>query len=59
MKFQQTIFDTDHKISHNPNKQAKNIVEGVPKVLKEKLPKADAEKMKAKLEEVGAKVVIE
>eukprot|EP00002_Diphylleia_rotans_P019400 TRINITY_DN3754_c0_g1_i1.p1 TRINITY_DN3754_c0_g1~~TRINITY_DN3754_c0_g1_i1.p1 ORF type:complete len:273 (+),score=80.44 TRINITY_DN3754_c0_g1_i1:48-866(+) len=39
--------------------EAKNIVEGVPKVLKEKLPKADAEKMKAKLEEVGAKVVIE
>ena len=37
-------------------KEAKELVEGAPKVLKEAVSKADAEEMKKKLEEVGAKV---
>jgi large subunit ribosomal protein L7/L12 len=37
-------------------KEAKDLVEGAPKVLKEGVAKADAEDMKKKLEEAGAKV---
>jgi large subunit ribosomal protein L7/L12 len=37
-------------------KEAKDLVEGAPKVLKEGVAKADAEEMKKKLEEAGAKV---
>ena len=37
-------------------KDAKAIVDGVPKAVKESVSKADAEEMKAKLEEAGAKV---
>ena len=37
-------------------KEAKEAVEGAPKVLKEGASKAEAESIKAKLEEVGAKV---
>ncbi|MBR6729261.1 MAG: 50S ribosomal protein L7/L12 [Clostridia bacterium] len=39
-------------------KEAKDAVDGAPKVLKEGLGKEDAEAMKAKLEEVGAKVTL-
>jgi len=39
-------------------KEAKDLVDGAPKVIKEGLPKDEAEKVKAKLEEVGAKVTI-
>lgn len=39
-------------------KEAKDIVDSAPKVIKEKLAKADAEAMKAKLEGEGAKVEI-
>nr|YP_010902761.1 ribosomal protein L12 [Hypnea nidulans]WCH54616.1 ribosomal protein L12 [Hypnea nidulans] len=39
-------------------KEAKNLVESVPKVLKESTSKEDAEEMKSKLEEAGAKVSI-
>ena len=39
-------------------KEAKEAVEGAPKVLKEAAPKAEAESIKAKLEEVGAKVTL-
>ena len=39
-------------------KEAKEIVDGAPKVLKEGLSKEDAEAAKAKLEEVGAKVTL-
>ncbi len=39
-------------------KEAKDLVEGAPKVLKEGVGKDDAEAMKAKLEEVGAKVTL-
>ena len=37
-------------------KEAKDIVEGAPKAVKEALPKADAEEAKKKLEAAGAKV---
>jgi large subunit ribosomal protein L7/L12 len=37
-------------------KEAKDLVEGAPKTLKEAVSKADAEDMKKKLEEAGAKV---
>lgn len=36
-------------------KEAKDMVDGAPKVVKEALPKADAEAAKKKLEEAGAK----
>ena len=39
-------------------KEAKEIVDGAPKVLKEALPKEEAEAAKAKLEEVGASVTV-
>ncbi|SHI13094.1 large subunit ribosomal protein L7/L12 [Clostridium collagenovorans DSM 3089] len=37
-------------------KEAKDIVDGAPKTLKEGIAKEEAEKMKAQLEEVGASV---
>jgi large subunit ribosomal protein L7/L12 len=37
-------------------KEAKDLVEGAPKPVKEAVPKADADKFKAKLEAEGAKV---
>ncbi|WP_317855703.1 50S ribosomal protein L7/L12 [Chakrabartyella piscis] len=39
-------------------KEAKEAVDGAPKVLKEAVSKEDAEAIKAKLEEVGASVTI-
>ena len=39
-------------------KEAKDLVDGTPKVVKEKVSKADADKMKAALEEQGAVVNI-
>ena len=37
-------------------KEAKDLVEGAPKSIKEGLPKAEAEKLKKELEDAGAKV---
>ena len=37
-------------------KEAKDLVEGAPKAVKENIPKADAEKIKKQLEDGGAKV---
>ena len=37
-------------------KEAKDLVDGAPKTVKENAPKADAEALKAKLEEAGATV---
>ena len=37
-------------------KEAKEMVDGAPKTIKEKISKADAEEIQKKLEEVGAKV---
>ena len=39
-------------------KEAKDAVDGAPKVLKEAISKAEAEEIKKKLEEVGAKVTL-
>lgn len=39
-------------------KEAKDLVDGAPKTVKEALPKADAEELKKKLETAGAKVEI-
>lgn len=39
-------------------KEAKDIVDGAPKTIKEGVSKEDAENMKAKLEEVGATVEV-
>lgn len=39
-------------------KEAKDLVEGVPSVVKEAIPKADAEKIKKELEENGGTVEI-
>ena len=39
-------------------KEAKDLVEGAPKTLKEGVSKGDADDMKKKLEEAGAKVVL-
>lgn len=41
------------------SRQAKNFVESLPKVLKENLPKEDAEKMKAAFEALGGVVTLE
>ena len=40
-------------------KEAKDLVEAAPKAVKEGVPKADAEKLKAKLEAEGAKVELQ
>ena len=39
-------------------KEAKDLVEGAPKVVKETAPKAEAEEIKKKLETAGAKVAL-
>ena len=39
-------------------KEAKDLVEGAPSTVKEGIPKADAERIKTKLEAAGAKAVI-
>jgi len=39
-------------------KEAKDLVDGAPSVLKEGMKKADAEELKKKLEEAGAKVTL-
>jgi len=39
-------------------KEAKDMVDGAPKILKEAAPKEEAEAAKKKLEEVGAKVTL-
>jgi large subunit ribosomal protein L7/L12 len=39
-------------------KEAKDLVDGAPKIVKEALPKADAEAMAAKFAEVGAKATL-
>lgn len=39
-------------------KEAKELVESAPKIVKEALPKAEAEELQKKLEEAGAKVTL-
>ena len=40
-------------------KEAKDLVDGAPKILKENVAKAEAEELKAKLEEVGAVIELQ
>jgi len=40
-------------------KEAKELVDGAPKMIKEKVSKEDADKMKAALEKTGAKVEVQ
>ena len=40
-------------------KEAKDLVDGAPKTLKENVSKAEAEELKAKLEEVGATIELQ
>ena len=40
-------------------KDAKDLVDGAPKTLKENVSKAEAEELKAKLEEVGAVIELQ
>ncbi|MBI4050856.1 MAG: 50S ribosomal protein L7/L12 [Candidatus Doudnabacteria bacterium] len=39
-------------------KEAKDLVDGAPKTIKENVPKAEAEELKRKLEEAGAKATL-
>lgn len=39
-------------------KEAKDLVDGAPKIVKENMPKADAEALKKKLEDAGGKVTL-
>ena len=50
--------DGDSNLLHVAIKEAKEIVDGAPKAIKEKVAKADADAMKAKLEEAGATVEV-
>ncbi len=46
------------EVMGNTLMEAKKVVESVPATIKEKLPKDEAEKLKAKLEEAGASIEI-
>ncbi len=52
------VIKTVREITGLGLKEAKEVVDGAPKVLKEGATKEDAEAIKAKLEEVGAKVTL-
>ena len=57
--FERDVKNVDELLDAIPNltrKEAKDLVDNAPKTLKEGASKADAEEMKKKLEEVGAKV---
>jgi large subunit ribosomal protein L7/L12 len=53
-----TVIKVIREITGLGLKEAKDLVEGVPSVVKEGVSKADAETMKKKLEEAGAKVEV-
>jgi large subunit ribosomal protein L7/L12 len=50
------IIKTVREITSLGLKEAKDLVEGAPKVVKDSAPKAEAEEIKKKLEAAGAKV---
>ncbi|HIZ55223.1 MAG TPA: 50S ribosomal protein L7/L12 [Firmicutes bacterium] len=50
------VIKTVKEITGLGLKEAKELVDGAPKTIKEAVSKADAEEMKKKLEEAGAKV---
>jgi large subunit ribosomal protein L7/L12 len=49
-----TVIKVIREITGLGLKEAKDLVEGVPSVVKESIPKADADGIKKKLEEAGA-----
>ena len=51
-----TVIKVVREITGLGLKEAKDLVEGAPKTLKEGIAKAEAEEMKKKLEDAGAKV---
>ena len=51
-----TVIKVVREITGLGLKEAKDLVEGAPKNVKENIPKDEAESIKKKLEEVGAKV---
>ena len=51
-----TVIKTVKEITGLGLKEAKDLVDNAPKTLKEAASKADADEMKKKLEEAGAKV---
>jgi len=53
-----TVIKVIREITGLGLKEAKDLVEGVPSVVKEAVAKADSEAMKKKLEEAGAKVEV-
>jgi large subunit ribosomal protein L7/L12 len=52
------VIKAVREISELGLKEAKDLVEGTPAEIKADVPKEEAEEMKAKLEEAGAKVVL-
>ncbi len=52
------VIKVVRELTELPLGDAKAAVDSAPKVIKEGVPKADAEKMKKKLEEAGAKVTL-
>jgi large subunit ribosomal protein L7/L12 len=53
-----TVIKVIREITGLGLKEAKDLVEGVPSLVKESVAKADADVIKKKLEEVGAKVEV-
>ena len=53
-----TVIKVIREITGLGLKEAKDLVEGVPSLVKEGVAKADAETMKKKLEDAGAKVEV-
>ncbi len=53
-----TVIKVIREITGLGLKEAKDLVEGAPSLVKESVAKADAEAMKKKLEEAGAKVEV-
>ena len=52
------VIKTVREITGLGLKEAKEVVDGAPKMLKEAVSKEEAESIKTKLEEVGAKVTL-
>ena len=53
-----TVIKVIREITGLGLKEAKDLVEGAPALVKDAVPKADVEAIKKKLEETGAKVVV-
>jgi large subunit ribosomal protein L7/L12 len=53
-----TVIKVIREITGLGLKEAKDLVEGVPSLVKEGIPKAEVETIKKKLEEAGAKVEV-